>query len=635
MMSEMKFGLSPGSNVEEFESWFGAWFENISVCVQDTVHIGTKMRNRLLNSSIVLYMGNQIASIIHMKMLLEKLSKEVHGLTWSDILPEDRQNYASLEKLMQPRVINALEKNVVDCDSTVMYLKLCKQITSSYLDVDLEQVERIYRIWHAAYFLRSWRIWIQSKENEHTLTENFVSRNMFLCVELNAHALVYLIRRLRANRQTDLFIPSKFASQPCEFIFRQMRSMGTVNFTKINFTLYELVHMISRVELSNKIIHSHKQIRFPRIELKQLQGVRNIVLPSDQQILDAMKQARRDALQNSAKFGMNSEEDAITNFDTSLLTELKGAKNKNTEREYFIEDSSDGEEQGEESYGWAYGDMNVIDQLFNVEAGTQADTSNPKTCTSPGDNADISSLASGSKDCTNPGVNQSENVNNQTERKNFVEIIYPDGTVRNMRKSTFVWQLLDNNKKLSSDRLKRVQGSSNITEPKKKQQKTASASTEHRKEDQISFKATDIEIGEWAIFKINDEFIISQQNSKEFLKENCLFGIILGFKSIGSKGRPIQYKKNSAKTPCNEEYQLNLQVLGAWHICDENGKLTTIENKKKFNIYMKNFIATIKTTITTQNDNSPENLKLSYEIPCEFSELTTLLSNHFSDSFSV
>lgn len=206
MTSVMKFTLIPGSNLDEFS-------DNCLACVQDAVHTGTKLRNRLLNSSIVLCMGTDIVSIVHIKMLLEKVSKEIHGLVYSDIVPEDRQKFSSLEKLMQKRVSDALKKYVADSKGTVMYLELCKQITSSYLEDDLEPLERIYRIWHAVYFLRSWREWIKSKENECTLSENFISKNLFLCAEINAHSLIYLIIKLRSNQQTNLFVPSKFSSQ--------------------------------------------------------------------------------------------------------------------------------------------------------------------------------------------------------------------------------------------------------------------------------------------------------------------------------------------------------------------------------------------------------------------------------------
>lgn len=92
-------------------------------CVQDTVHIGTKLRNRLLNSSIALNIGSKIVSVVHIKSLLDRVPKEIHGLVRTDITPEDRQNYRSLEKIMDDRVLNALKLNSVNSEATVMYLK--------------------------------------------------------------------------------------------------------------------------------------------------------------------------------------------------------------------------------------------------------------------------------------------------------------------------------------------------------------------------------------------------------------------------------------------------------------------------------------------------------------------------------
>lgn len=90
--------------------------------IQDMIHIGTKLRNRLLNSSIIMCIGIHIVSILHIKILLDTVAKEVHGLVSSDIFPEDRQNYGSLEKLMDDRVINALKEHVADSEATIMYL---------------------------------------------------------------------------------------------------------------------------------------------------------------------------------------------------------------------------------------------------------------------------------------------------------------------------------------------------------------------------------------------------------------------------------------------------------------------------------------------------------------------------------
>lgn len=228
-------------------------------------------------------------------------------------------------------------------------------------------------------------------------------------------------------------------------------------------------------------------------------------------------------------------------------------------------------------------------------------------------------LIDASKTGANPGDNRSRNDNNLNDKKNYVEVIQPDGTITNVRKSTLIWKLSQNVGKLSSDRLKRVQGSSTSLQPARKKQKTH---TESNQEDQILLKDSVVMIGEWAIFKINEESEVSLQSSAPLLQGNFLIGLILGFKKINMSGRITQYKKPLVETPCNKEYKINLQVLGCWYTCEENGKLTPVDNKKRTHVLMNNYIATIKKPIITQKENT----KLSYKIPCEFSELFTLLS---------
>lgn len=77
---------------------------------QDPIHIGTKLRNLLLKISVCLPFGNSVISISHLKFLISKVSKDKHGLTESDILPYDHQNYRSLEKIMEDRVIQFLDR---------------------------------------------------------------------------------------------------------------------------------------------------------------------------------------------------------------------------------------------------------------------------------------------------------------------------------------------------------------------------------------------------------------------------------------------------------------------------------------------------------------------------------------------
>lgn len=119
--------------------------------VQDTMHIGTKLRNRILKSSIVLPLGNKQISQSHLKLLIKTVSKTTHGLMINDVNPKDRQNFSSYEKMSSERVRNALSKHVVDSEGTVIYLEKCQQITSSFLQHDLAPLERIYRIYNAVF----------------------------------------------------------------------------------------------------------------------------------------------------------------------------------------------------------------------------------------------------------------------------------------------------------------------------------------------------------------------------------------------------------------------------------------------------------------------------------------------------
>lgn len=133
-------------------------------------------------------------------------------------------------------------------------------------------------------------------------------------MELPKSSLVYLVVAQPLKKNAPLFIlqifgmPDLYASQPCEFIFRHMRSMGTNNFTKINFSLFELFHLIKRVELANDITLSRlgkENCIFPRIK-KVYEDSRpiNCQLPSDQEIIAEMLKAQNDALENAFEFGI-------------------------------------------------------------------------------------------------------------------------------------------------------------------------------------------------------------------------------------------------------------------------------------------------------------------------------------------
>lgn len=164
--------------------------------IQDPTHIATKLRNRLLKPSIILPMGNKNISVNHLTMLIENVQKSVHGLCKSDVCPKDRQNFRSFQKIVDDRVIEALNMNIRDSGATVKYLKLCDDVTSCFLDYDLTPLDRIIRMFRAVYFFRIWRNYLKSSRY-YNLSNNFITQNAYTCIEINARNMLRLITRFR------------------------------------------------------------------------------------------------------------------------------------------------------------------------------------------------------------------------------------------------------------------------------------------------------------------------------------------------------------------------------------------------------------------------------------------------------
>lgn len=525
MKSRTRFDLTTSTNLSQLSI---LWPIN----VQDTIHIATKLRNRHLNTSILLQMGNMVVTAAHIRMMLSLVPKEYHGLVLSDVSPLDRQNFSSFEKITEQRVLQSLENHIADSNATVMYLVLCKQTTSSFLDVNLKPLERVYRIWHAVYFFRCWRKWIKSPHNNFSLDKNFLSNNAYTCVEINAHALIHLIVSLRTSQQNEFFLPELFSSQPCEHTFRQMRSMGTANFTKINFNLHELMHMIGRVEIMDNIVHTCKDITFPRIELKSKIVEQTAVdnnLPNDEDIICTMKRAQSDALKNAAKFDMCFSEKDIESCELQERTR----QNDETPME---------------------------EDFFDLLKQSMADET------------------------------RAEN-----EIEKMVEVINPDGSKRFLRKSTLVWLLCDSKDKLSSDRLKRVQSASDSSSKRfKPNTPDVSQSTQPVFKSQILeigewaiFQHNDQSFGE-----SSNVTNISMNN---FLFGFVIGFRLVSKEDSGEMKHKKQYNKSYIHiNPRNSFDKTHFQILCIWYTCDQIGTLNMVQSNAQKLIYNSNYVATMK-----------------------------------------
>lgn len=481
------------------------WFDitDSTICyLQDIIHIGTKLRNRLLKSTTVLLIGNKIASCSHLKILINSVPKSIHGLVYKDICPDDRQNFSSLQKIMEPKVRSALADFVKDSEGTIEFIRICAEITSSLYDDNLSPLERLFHIWRATFFLRAWRISVQNSLNEH-----FITRNAYACIELNAKNLIILIKKFRDEQLTEYFIPTIFNSQPCEGFFRNVRSMGTMNYVRVNFTILELIHLIGRVELMNDIMYfklNDVDVHFPRNKL--IKGVsNNFKLPSDLEIRHTIQQALNVALEDIKKFGMNVTAAKIKNCKLANVNIELTPKNPINSNEKNINLGISVENEMEKSQF-----QNLKERLIET-------------------NDECSSF-----------VNVGE-----------------ENAPKLVRKSTVMWALSSSSKKLSADRLKRVQQKKTV----RRQLEFVSVSMK----DKAIYKVNEIKIGDWCIFRD-----MLEPNSTVYVVGN-----VLGFRYIkGKTNKEKQYTLDFAPV-IHEENLRGVEVLASWYSMDINCTVTT------------------------------------------------------------
>ncbi len=70
---------------KSWKSWFHLRCPTQVCFVQDTVHIGVKLKARLLKPSIILPLGKYIAGAHHLNLLYETFNKDQHGLRLKDL----------------------------------------------------------------------------------------------------------------------------------------------------------------------------------------------------------------------------------------------------------------------------------------------------------------------------------------------------------------------------------------------------------------------------------------------------------------------------------------------------------------------------------------------------------------------
>lgn len=278
--------------------------------VQDTPHVGTKMRNfflQTIKNPQKLRMGNYYIQQGHLNELMNMFPKDIHHLTATALNPVDRMNFDSVLKICDDRVISLLRNDVKDSEATVIYLQMMSDVINAFMDRSLLPSDRLRKVWNAVFLVRIWRNFVLDQPGL-TIKDNFLSTYTYRCIELNAHSLTLISVFLKEEKLTHLFVPHMFSSQPCESFYRQLRSLTTVNSTVTNCSTKEILNRISRIQILNEISNDKESgFLFPK-PLKSSNSFYktyvNVQFPTRSQIYDIIQGCKKTAIETAKRIGL-------------------------------------------------------------------------------------------------------------------------------------------------------------------------------------------------------------------------------------------------------------------------------------------------------------------------------------------
>lgn len=303
----------------------------LPVYIQDTPHLAAKLRNLLLKTikeMKLLQFGKYYIQQSHVQYLLDNFTKDKHNLTASVVNPIDRQNFeGSVLRLCDEKVINLLRCSVIGSQATIKYLQIIRAIIDSYTDKKLTPIERIEKIWYAVFMLRFWRRDVETSSNR-TLKNNFLTTYTYTCVELNAHSLVLLILHLKQQNLPEYFLVHLLNSQPCEALFRQVRSFTSTYSTVANCSVKEILGRMSKIGLQNEIsFQLSSDFEVPRLRTPSTTDSTENNLPNPTEIFNQIEKCKEDATRDALEFGL-IRKNQIKNFDFACKIPPYSAKQK-------------------------------------------------------------------------------------------------------------------------------------------------------------------------------------------------------------------------------------------------------------------------------------------------------------------
>lgn len=293
---------------------------------------------------------------------------------------------------------------------------------------------------------------------------------------MNAHAIVTFLKDCRDRNAPEQFIITYLSSQPCEELFREMRSISTTNQTVVNFTIKEFTEKLKRIQMKSTIMYRNKNtIRYPA--LQRLQSKRDVLtsLPSDEDIQAAVMKAHSTAQEAMLGMGIFDIDMNASVFFTSdlkpLQTEFVSLEEYDGEMEEFesmaemnssLEMQVDEEISGNDSREPLETEFISMDyEDYSDESmggGYLNEVNNLSTASLDNDSSSMEKNLEPIYDGTElfPDCNDSLNLKSSTVgAKHCFRIRNSKGDIKMIKKSTLLWMMVSGRNKLSTDRVKR------------------------------------------------------------------------------------------------------------------------------------------------------------------------------------
>lgn len=315
-----------------------------TICIffQDISHIISKLRTRLLETSVPMRVGNFKISLATLKCILSDEPSIGCFIKKTDICSDDKMDVDAGKRICSKEVINRVTE-----PGLKFLLQLMNDLVDAFENVELSASEKIKKIWIVCLSLRGWRQHI--KKDQKRKMKEFIALPTYIAIEINAHHLINFYRHLRETQRLELFkYLHLLSSQICEDFFRKLRSMNTFHWTCINMSMLDVCYKIKRINAIYELEKNlENEILLARYDKKPILN-NNVEYLDDNDIKNILIEAKEEATTRLALVGIHCDNDMFAYFEQKQNEKEKKQKKNKEEDEYEEEvNPTDDSDEGE------------------------------------------------------------------------------------------------------------------------------------------------------------------------------------------------------------------------------------------------------------------------------------------------